>query len=250
MLQGVFNSYSQFFSWDIFWEIVTTPSNWGIILSLVVLEGLLSSDNALVLATIVSNLKSNRERKLALFAGIWGAYFFRFLVIGFGIYLIHFWWIKVLGALYLIWMSAKYFFFYGNDDDGEPKPGSSSFWMTVLQVELMDIAFSIDSVSAAFGVSEKVWVLFLGAIFGILMMRGVAQIFVKLIEKYTEFETTAYVLIAIIGAKMMASVFGYRVSDITFFIGLIIVFLSTFAVHYLRPKANDNSNISIYSAKK
>jgi len=235
MLHGVMASYSQFFSWNVFRGIVTTPSNWGIILSLVVLEGLLSSDNALVLATIVSNLKSKRERKLALFAGIWGAYLFRFLVIGFGIYLIHFWWIKVIGALYLLWMSAKYFIF-SNSDDNETKTGSASFWMTVLQVELMDIAFSIDSVSAAFGVSEKVWVLFLGAIFGILMMRGVAQIFVKLIEKFTEFETTAYVLIGIIGVKMMASVFGYRVSDWAFFAGLIMVFLSTFAVHYLQPR--------------
>jgi len=236
MLQGVINSYSQFFSWDIFWGIVTTPANWGIILSLIILEGLLSSDNALVLATIVSNLKTKRERKLALFAGIWGAYFFRFLVIGFGIYLIHFWWIKVLGALYLMWMALKYFFFSENNEDGT-KPGSTSFWMTVLQVEMMDIAFSIDSISAAFGVSEKVWVLFIGAIFGILMMRGVAQIFVKLLEKYAEFETTAYVLIALIGVKMMASVFGFHLSEWAFFIGLIVVFMSTFAVHYLQPKS-------------
>lgn len=243
MLQGIINSYSQFFSWDVFWGVISTPANWGIILSLVVLEGLLSSDNALVLATIVSNLKTHRERKLALFAGIWGAYFFRFLVIGFGIYLIHFWWIKVLGSLYLLWMSAKYFFF-SEDEGDEAKVGSTSFWATVLQVELMDIAFSIDSISAAFGVSEKVWVLFLGAIIGILMMRGVAQIFVKLIETFTEFETTAYVLIAIIGVKMMASVFGYRVSDWTFFACLVIVFLSTFAVHYLRPKTTSDPNSS------
>ncbi|MDP4126187.1 MAG: TerC family protein [Bacillota bacterium] len=241
MLQEVIYSYSQFFSWDAMWGVISTPSNWGIILSLVVLEGLLSSDNALVLATLVSNLGTQRERKLALFAGIWGAYFFRFLVIGFGIYLIHFWWIKVLGALYLLWMSAKYFFFSG-DEEGETKPGSTSFWMTVLQVELMDIAFSIDSISAAFGVSEKVWVLFLGAIIGILAMRGVAQIFVKLLERFSEFETTAYVLIGIIGLKMMASVFGYRLSDWTFFSCLVIVFLGTFAVHYLRSKISSDPN--------
>ena len=235
MLQEVINTYSQFFSWDIFWGIVSTPANWGIILSLVVLEGLLSADNALVLATLVSNLKSKRERKLALFAGIWGAYLFRFLVIGFGIYLIKFWWIKVLGALYLIWMAANYFFFSKPDEDGT-KTGSSSFWMVVLQVELMDIAFSIDSLTAAFGVSEKVWVLFLGAIFGILMMRGVAQIFVKLLERFPGFESTAYILIAIIGVKMMASVFGLHLPEWVFFIVLIVVFLSTFAVHYLQEK--------------
>lgn len=238
MLQEIINSYSQFFSWDMFYQIITTPANWGVILSLVFLEGLLSADNALVLATIVSNLKTERDRKLAIFAGMWGAYFFRFLVIGFGVYLIHFWWIKVLGALYLVWLSLKHFFF--SDNEEETKAGSKSFWMTVLQVEMMDIAFSIDSVSAAFGISEKVWVLFLGAIFGILMMRGVAQIFVKLLEKFAEFKTTAYVLIAIIGIKMMASVFGVHVPEGVFFTILIMVFLGTFAVHYIKTR-NINS---------
>lgn len=235
MLQEIFNSYAQFFSWSMFLEIVTTPSNWGLILSLILMEGLLSSDNALVLATIASNLENEKERKTAIFVGMWGAYIFRFLVIGLGVYLIHFWWIKILGALYLIWLSAKHFFFT-NNDKGLAKPGSKSFWMTVLQIELMDIAFSVDSVSAAFGISEKVWVLFLGAIFGILMMRGVAEIFVKLLEKFEELNTTAYVLIAIIGLKMMASVFGVHIPEGVFFAILVVVFSATFAVHYLKAR--------------
>ena len=242
MLQGIINSYSQFFSWDVFWGIITTPENWGIILSLILLEGLLSSDNALVLATIVSNLKTEKERRMAVFAGIGGAYFFRFLVIGFGIYLIHFWWIKALGALYLIWMSIKFFFF--TKEEGETKAGSNSFWMTVLQVELMDIAFSIDSISAAFGISEKVWVLFIGAILGILMMRGVAQIFIKLLEKIPEFEKTAYVLIIIIGIKMMASVFGFHLPEWVFFIILITVLLSTFVIHNHKVKKMEINEVS------
>jgi YkoY family integral membrane protein len=215
--------------------IITSPENWGIILTLILLEGLLSSDNALVLATLVSNLKTEKERKSAIFAGIWGAYFFRFLVIGFGVYLIKFWWIKAAGALYLIWMSMEYFFFSKKSKD-ESKQGSKSFWMTVLQVEMMDIAFSIDSISAAFGLSEKVWVLFLGAIFGILMMRGVAEIFVKLLAKIPEFETTAYVLISLIGTKMMASVFGFHLPEWAFFSGLITVLISTFIVHKYKSK--------------
>ncbi len=235
MLQEIINSYTQFFSWDIFHQIITTPSNWGVILSLMFLEGLLSADNALVLATIVSNLRTDRERKLAIFAGMWGAYIFRFLIIGFGVYLIHFWWIKLLGALYLIWLSTKHFFLT-DSEQSETKTGSKSFWMTVLQVEMMDIAFSIDSVSAAFGISEQVWVLFLGAIFGILMMRGVAQIFVKLLEKYAELKTTAYVLIGIIGVKMMASVFGIHLPEGLFFSILALVFLSTFAIHYFKTR--------------
>ena len=49
-------------------------------------------------------------------------------------------------------------------------------------VELMDIAFSVDSV-LAFGVSNEVWILLLGGMLGILMMRGIAGVFLKLLER-------------------------------------------------------------------
>ena len=167
-----------------------------------------------------------------------GCYFFRFLVIGFGVYIIKFWWVKALGALYLLWMAGKYFYSLANKNEAEEAQSAKktplSFWGTVIQVELMDIAFSIDSVSAAFGISEQVWVLFIGALFGVLMMRGVAGIFLALIQKYPEFETTAFVLIGIIGAKMMASVFGFHLPEWFFFACLVVVFLSTFAYHHIR----------------
>ncbi|AFM40889.1 integral membrane protein, YkoY family [Desulfosporosinus acidiphilus SJ4] len=230
---GVSQSYAQFFSLHALLATLSDPVSFGIIGSLIILEGLLSADNALVLAVIVRELPK-RQQKKALFYGIWGAYLFRFLAIGFGVYLVQIRWVKMIGALYLLWMSFKYFFMNSEEEDGTVEGKSKSFWGTVLQVELMDIAFSIDSVLAAFGVSGKVWVLFLGAVFGILMMRGVARIFLILIEKFPEIETTAYVLISLIGLKMMASVFGYIVSDSLFFVILVVVFFSTFFVHYFK----------------
>jgi YkoY family integral membrane protein len=240
VIEGIISSYSQFFSWENMVTVLSNPASWSIIFSLLILEGLLSADNALVLATMVSHL-SGRQQKLALFAGMWGAYFFRFLVIGFGVYIIHMWWVKALGALYLLWLSAKYFLNKDKADEEKTDRDSWSFWRTVLQVELMDIAFSVDSVSAAFGVSDQVWVLFLGAIFGILMMRGTAQVFVRLISKFPEFETTAFVLIGIIGGKMMLSVFGIHFPEWFFFAVIIVTFLATFAFHHLRVASSKNN---------
>jgi len=247
--QGIGHSYAQFFSLHAFLGTVTDPVSLGIIGSLIILEGLLSSDNALVLAVLVRHLPKHQQKK-ALFYGIWGAYLFRFLAIGFGVYLVQIRWVKIIGAIYLLWMSAKYFFSSHSDDDNALEESDKSFWAVVLQVELMDIAFSIDSVLAAFGVSGKVWVLFLGAIFGILMMRGVARIFLILIEKYPELETTAYVLIGLIGAKMMASVFGYVVSDALFFVILIVVFFSTFILHYIRLQIGKKDKRNTVKVKK
>jgi predicted tellurium resistance membrane protein TerC len=111
-----------------------------------------------------------------------------------------------------------------------------TFWGTVAAVELMDIAFSVDSVLAALGISEEVWVLLLGGMLGVLMMRGVAGIFIRLIERIPELETTAYILIFIISAKMLAGVFGLHIDHSDFFILLLITFTATFVVHYMNKK--------------
>ena len=242
LIMGLISSYSEFFNLATFLEVVSNPVNWTIIGTLVVLEGLLSADNALVLAIMVKHLPA-KQQKRALFYGILGAYAFRFIAIGAGTFLIKIWWIKGLGALYLLWMAFQFFFLKKDEEAGDSSQSNLTadkppmgFWRTVLAVEIMDIAFSIDSVLAAFGVSEQVWVLYLGGILGVLMMRGVAQIFLTLIERYPELETTAYVLIALIGAKMMGSTFDYHVSNLLFFGTLITIFLSTFVIHHFRVK--------------
>ncbi|MEH7120616.1 hypothetical protein V7128_24830, partial [Neobacillus vireti] len=67
-----------------FKEVFTNPASWGVIGTLIILEGLLSADNALVLAVMVKHLPKKQQRK-ALFYGIFGAYFFRVVAIGIGV---------------------------------------------------------------------------------------------------------------------------------------------------------------------
>ncbi|MTI81295.1 MAG: DUF475 domain-containing protein [Firmicutes bacterium] len=234
-LSGIAQTYAQFFSWEALSAVLSNPASWGIILSLVLLEGILSADNALVLAVAVKHLPP-KQRRRALLYGIWGAYFFRFIAIGFGVYLVKFMFVKILGALYLLWMAFK-FFTRGGDDDGEVKTIHAGFWKTVATVEMIDIAFSIDSVLAAFGVSEQIWVLFLGGLLGILMMRLVAQVFIELLEKYPGIEATAYVLIAFIGAKMMGSAFGFHIEEVITLAIMASIFCGGFLLQYMRtPK--------------
>lgn len=183
-----------------------------------------------------------------MFYGLLGAYIFRFLAIGVGVYLIEFWWVKILGAGYLAWLAIKYFMDKRKENDsgeeeleGINKSGLlirlfGNFWGTVAAVELMDIAFSIDSVLAAFGISQEIWVLLLGGMLGVLMMRGVAGIFLKLIDRVPEIETTAYVLILIISVKMLLGVVDIHIDHIYFFIILLIAFAVTFIIHFRNKK--------------
>lgn len=233
-LQEIITNYGSFLSLDALVDVLTDPASWGIIGTLVILEGLLSADNALVLAVLVKHLPEE-QRKKALFYGIIGAYLFRVIAIGIGVTLINIGWIKIVGGHYLLWLVLQHFM---NKRDGEEEIQTKQvgFWSTVLTVELMDIAFSIDSVIAAFGVSNQVWVLFLGGILGILMMRGVAQLFLALIERIPEFETTAFILIGIIGLRMIAAAFGFQLHEVIFFSILIGIFIGTFLVHSLKGK--------------
>jgi YkoY family integral membrane protein len=248
VLHGILDTYSQFFEWDMWVKVLTNPVSWGLIGTLIILEGLLSADNALVLAVMVKHLPKEKRKK-ALFYGLLGAYAFRFIAIGLGVFLIKLWWVKAIGAAYLAWLSIKYFIDKRKDDEGEEEEAEGmnqsgllirlfgTFWGTVAAVELMDIAFSVDSVLAAFGVSNEVWVLLIGGMLGVLMMRGVAGVFLTLIDRIPELETTAYILILIISLKMFAEVFfHYELSAIYFFIILLFTFGATFIVHFLNKK--------------
>jgi len=254
-LQSFIDNFASFFDWQHIGDVLSKPSTWGIIGTLIVLEGLLSADNALVLAVMVRHLPKEQQKK-ALFYGIIGAYVFRFLAIGIGTYLVKITWIKVAGGLYLLWIALSNLFdlefkmarvggvplipYIGkkaDEEENEVENKGMGFWRTVLAVEMMDIAFSIDSVLAAFGVSEEVWVLFLGGILGVLMMRGVAQVFLRLIEKFPELEKAAFILIVVIGAKMIAGAFGFHVSHAVFFSILIAIFVGTMIFSSMRKKA-------------
>lgn len=255
ILNHLLETYAAFFDWQMWVEVLTDPVSWGFIGTLIILEGLLSADNALVLAVMVKHLPEEKRKK-ALTYGLFGAYFFRFIFIGLGMILIKFWWIKVLGAAYLAWIVIKHFWLGEKDDetDGVKKDGwlirtFGVFWGTVISVELMDLAFSVDSILAAFAVSEKVWILLIGGMLGILMMRTVAKVFLVLIDKVPELENTAFILIAIIAAKMFASVFGFELDHKIFFAILILAFAWTFVIHYMNKRKNGQDEVSTIKDK-
>jgi YkoY family integral membrane protein len=246
VLHQILSTYASFFDWEMWGEVLTDPVSWGLIGSLVILEGLLSADNALVLAVMVKHLPPDKQKK-ALTYGLFGAYFFRFFFIGIGVYLIHFTWIKVVGAAYLAWIVIKHFWIGDGDEDSSAMKKNSwtirlfgVFWATVISVELMDLAFSVDSILASLAVSNEIWILLIGGMLGILMMRTVAKLFLVLIEKVPELENTAFVLIGIIAAKMFASIFGFELDHYVFFAILIAAFIITFIIHFI----NKNKKIS------
>jgi YkoY family integral membrane protein len=229
LLEGFYTNFLRFFSWEEL-SFLFTGTGLLVMLNLVLSEGLLSLDNALVLAILVSHLPTDRYYKLgpfkmsiqqwALTAGIFGAYFFRTIAIVLGTYLIQFWTLQLLGGGYLLWLGYEHFF-AGRVERSEISAYGKGFWATVIKVELMDIAFSIDSILAALGLSKKVWVILMGGVIGILCMRLVAGVFIRLIERFPLFKHTGYALVALIGYRLVSEVDWVHFSKLFAYLGSV-----------------------------
>lgn len=198
-----------------------TMTNVMAVLYLILLEGVLSVDNALALAALVhGRLTDPKDREKALRYGIWFAYIFRTLVVFGGVWLMNHEWVRWLAALYLVYISVKELFFKKEEGGEESTSLNVSFFTplvsTILSVELMDIMFSIDSIAVSLSVSNKVPILVLGAVLGILMMRFAAQFLIKMIERFPILEKTAFILVLLSGLKIIASLLGVEVPDLVF----------------------------------
>jgi YkoY family integral membrane protein len=175
---------------------------------LVVLEGLLSADNALVLAILVLGLPKKDQRK-ALRYGILGAFAFRALATALAAYLIDVAWVKLIGAAYLLYL--PYAHFTERPEKGQkrtfkparPWLGLSAFWATVVKVEFTDIVFAIDSILVAVAMSNKLWVIITGGLLGIVAMRMLIGKLLSVVQRYPPLVDGAFVIIAWVGVKLL-----------------------------------------------
>ena len=194
-----------------------------VLLSLILLEGLLSADNAIVLAVMVRHLPP-KEQKHALMYGLAGALIFRIIAIFLITILAQYWEIQVLGGLYLLYMAGahiKEFFDKRKEDETEeivePKK-QSGFWATVIKVELTDIAFAIDSILAAVAIAitlphisetsigginlGQFTVMVIGGFVGVVIMRYAANIFIRVLETKPGLEIAAFLIVGWVAIKL------------------------------------------------
>ncbi|WP_373876921.1 TerC family protein [Philodulcilactobacillus myokoensis] len=234
--------YGPFFSLKNWSTVVTSWNDLLVIFSLVVMECLLSVDNAVVLAAQTQVLPSKLQREKSLFYGLWGAYLYRFLVIGIGVYLINFWPIKIIGGIYLLYLVFAFFRDrkkkrHRTETKSHKHKHLSLFWSTVLQIEFMDAIFSVDSVLAALAVSSNPVIVLIGGMIGILVMRFVAEGIMFLMRQIPELKPMAYVLIAIIAIKLMISIPSINIEMPPSLFGVIVLVLIVVTVgyHFAKP---------------
>ncbi|WP_449539167.1 TerC family protein [Ferdinandcohnia sp. Marseille-Q9671] len=192
-----------------------------VLLLLIAIEGLLAADNALVLAIMVKHLPEE-ERKRALFYGLAGAFVFRFASLFAISFLVDVWQVQAIGALYLLFIAINHItrkiVFKKEKQKEKEEEKKSGFWMTVLKVELADIAFAIDSILAAVALAVtlpntnlptiggldggKFLIIFAGGLIGLIIMRFAANFFVTLLQTRPGLEIAAFMIVGWVGVKL------------------------------------------------
>jgi YkoY family integral membrane protein len=217
---------------------------------LVFLEGLLSADNALVLAVMVRHL-SRHDRRRVLQWGIWGAIGFRVVAVLLSTILLKLWYFKVFGGLYLLYLAIAHFLSRGHSSEGETQVSRTrtwlrGFWGTVFSVTIADIAFSIDSIFAAvamaddfpdrYGDTGKLLIVITGGVLGIITMRFVVRYFVSMLDRFPGLAQGAYVLVAWIGLKLTISGLlaeKYHIPEWLFWSVMVLIMILSFVI---KPK--------------
>ena len=232
------------------------------ILVIVALEAILSVDNAMVLAVMVRPLPPELRKK-ALLYGVVGAYLLRGLALLFATVIINVWWVQLLGGLYLLYLAGKFFLRKKPVEEAAEtaqeslaQTAAKSFWCIVVMVNVIDLAFAIDSVLVVIAFSQNFWVIFAGVAIGILLIRLAAGWMIGVMERYPRLEAVAYAVVGWAGVKLGLEGWNHgaevllRNPDLALslpqelFLGLTFAILAVGAVWALRAgdKAPKHSN--------
>ena len=203
---------------------------------IVSLELVLSADNAVALASITKKLNNLDLQKKALNIGIFIALILRILVILTAQLILNFWPVKLIGGIYLISLSiSKFISINGNNPyDNNQKntnKSESSIIKVILLLSVTDLAFSIDSITAAVAISDQFLLVITGAIIGVIALRFTSGLFIKWLEVYINLEKAGYIAVGIIGIKLILQLILYKlvIPEYLFFLIMLCLFLWGFS---------------------
>ena len=184
----------------------------GLLLALVAMETVLSADNAVALATLVQDLENREHQRQALNWGLIVALLLRVSLLLTATWVIQFWQFELLGAIYLLWLSTKYFWerFSSSEVDSQignrPTQGLNSFWQVVPLIAMTDLAFSMDSVTTAVALTNRTWLVLIGCLMGVISLRFLSGLFVRLLERFAYLEAAAYLSVLAVGMRLLFKV--------------------------------------------
>ncbi|MEB3264037.1 MAG: hypothetical protein VKJ66_06665 [Synechococcus sp.] len=198
--------------------LLLSADQWGELLLLLplllALEAVLSADNAIALAAIARRIDDRAGQEKALNLGLLLALVFRLGLIAAAEWVLDFWPLQLLASGYLLWLSGSQLLGGGNGEDdaeaGEAAEGGQAhhghpgtLGSVVATLALTDLAFSLDSVAAAVAVSDRLWLVMLGGVLGVIALRLTAELFIRWLAVFRHLETAGYLAVGLVGIRLL-----------------------------------------------
>ena len=207
-------------------ELLSDPNVWAAFLTLTALELVLGIDNVIFISILVEKLPVEK-RELARRIGLFAALFMRI-----GLLLMLTWLVGLtepiisvanndfsgrdlvllLGGLFLLWKSVgEIHETMEGAHDGAARPVTHRFGMVILQIMLIDIVFSLDSIITAIGMVEQISVMVAAVIVSVGLMMIFAKAIGEFVSAHPTIKMLALAFLVVIGVVLIAESFGNHV---------------------------------------
>ena len=209
-------------------EWLTNPEIWVAFFTLTALEIVLGIDNIIMISILVSRMPKAQQAKTRIF-GLALAMVTRILL------LLSITWVMRLtadlftifgqgisgrdlilfvGGLFLLWKSAQEIY-HGmegeEEEDDEPKGKGGNFFYTIIQIAIIDIVFSLDSVITAVGMVSHVPVMIAAIVVAVLVMMIASGTISRFIDQHPSLKMLALSFLLVVGTVLIAEAFDVHV---------------------------------------
>ncbi|MRI55145.1 TerC family protein [Methylobacterium sp. DB1607] len=208
-------------------QLATDPTAWAALATLVVMEVVLGIDNLIFISIITNKLPADQQTR-ARRIGIGLALILRLALLGTVAWIVHltepvfevfgkgFSWrdlILIAGGLFLLWKATKEIH-HSVDPSPEEKPGSQAaitFGSAIVQILILDLVFSIDSIITAVGMTEHVAIMVVAVLAAVTVMLLAADPLSRFIAANPTVVMLALGFLIMIGMTLLAEGFGAHV---------------------------------------
>jgi predicted tellurium resistance membrane protein TerC len=197
------------------------------LLSLIALEVILGIDNIIFISILADKLPEKQRDKLR-FWGIALAMIVRLVLLAFVSWILKLdktlftlfetdfsgkGLILIFGGLFLIYKSTKEIYHKTeiNKGDGATIPKNGTFKQLLLEVIVLDIVFSVDSIITAIGMVKELWVMYTAVIVTVIIMLIASKPISQFITKHPSFKILALSFLMMIGVALLAEGFHFEI---------------------------------------
>src|SRR4029450_5935187 len=188
-------------------QVATTPLFWKSLFEIIVVNIILSGDNAVVIALAARHLPA-RQQKNAIFFGRAAGVVLRVVLTVFAVQLMQYPYLKLIGAALLLWIGAKLLLPEDDDEHADEKEGKGGLGAAIRTILIADLVMSLDNVIAGAAAGEtgppeaRLVLLIIGLGLSIPLIIIGSQILLKLMTRWPVIITLGAALLGCVAGEM------------------------------------------------